>query len=63
MFDERNKGQVLVFSANHVPGQPMKTAISGGDSVSLRKDGDNVLVRSVKAVGPSRFMGIIYGFE
>jgi len=41
----------------------MKTAISGGDSVSLRKDGDNVLVRSVKAVGPSRFMGIIYGFE
>lgn len=63
MFDDRNKGQAIVFSANHVPGQPMKTAVSDGDSVSLRKDGEDVLVRTVKAVGRSRFTGIIYGFE
>jgi hypothetical protein len=41
----------------------MKTAVSDGDSVSLRKDGEDVLVRSVKAMGPSRFTGIIYGIE
>jgi len=63
MFDERNEGQAIVFSADHVPGQPMKTAVSDGDSVSLRKDGEDVLVRSVKAAGHSRFTGIIYGFE
>jgi hypothetical protein len=63
MFDERNKGQAIVFSAIRIPGLPTKSTVTDGDSVSLRKDGEDVLVRSVKAVGPSRFTGIIYGFE
>ena len=63
MIDERNKGQAIDFSVNHDPGQPIKTAVSDGDSVSLRKDGEDVLVRSVRAMGHSRFTGIIYGFE
>ncbi|MGB7931308.1 MAG: hypothetical protein WCH04_03655 [Gammaproteobacteria bacterium] len=63
MFDERNEVQAIVFSTNHIPGQPTKTAVSDGDSVSLRKDDEYVLVKSVIAVGSSRFTGIIYGFE
>lgn len=63
MFDDRNKGQAIVFSANRDPGQPIKIAVRDGDSVSLRKDGEDVLVRSVRAVGHSRFTGIIYGLD
>jgi hypothetical protein len=63
MFDERTKGQAIVFAADRAPGQPDKTAVGDGDSVTLRKDGEAVLVRSIKALGSSRYTGIIYGFE
>jgi hypothetical protein len=63
MFDKRGNGQGIFFVSNHIPGQPIKSAVNEGDSVTLRKDGEDVLVRSVKAVGSSRYTGIIYGFE
>jgi hypothetical protein len=63
VFEERNKGQVIVYSANYVHEYAAKAAVSDGDSVSLRKDGEDILVRSVKVLGSSRFTGRIYGFE
>jgi hypothetical protein len=63
MFDERDKGQAMVFAANRALGQPVKTAVSDGDSVTLRIDGEDVLLRSIKVLGNARYTGIIYGFE
>jgi hypothetical protein len=63
MFDERNKGQAIVFSANRNPGQPMKAAVNDGDCASLRLNGEDVIVRSIKVVGYSTFKGVIYNLE
>lgn len=63
MFEERNRGQSIVFSVNDALEERTEASVANGDSVSLRKDGEDVLVRDVKAIGPARFTGIIYGFE
>jgi hypothetical protein len=58
MFNER-KGQRIFFVSN----QLNTKAINEGDSVTLRKDGESILVRAVKVLGSSRYSGIVYGFE
>ena len=63
MFDERTKGIGIIFVGDVIPGQPIKYAVKGGESVVLHRNGESILVRGVETLGDSRFKGIIYGFE
>lgn len=63
MFDERTKGTGIIFVGRVIPGQPIKDAVRGGESVVLHKNSESVLIRNVQVLGSSRFKGIIYGFE
>ncbi len=63
MFDERTKGAGIVFAGNLITGELIKDSIKDGDSVVLRKNGENVLVRDVAKLAGSYFKGTIYGFE
>jgi hypothetical protein len=60
MFADRGPTDVVFYTA----GELIKHTVIEGDELTLRsREGEDVLVRNVRILGPDRYSGTIYGFE
>ncbi|NIJ82132.1 hypothetical protein [Xanthomonas cannabis] len=59
MFTEREQNETIFYSG----GTLVAHKIIDGDDLTLRSGDQDVLVRSVKILGPDHYSGTIYGFE
>ncbi|MGV7176015.1 hypothetical protein [Xanthomonas axonopodis] len=59
MFTERGQNEAIFYTG----GTLVAHKIIDGDDLTLRSGDQDVLVRSVKILGPDHYGGTIYGFE
>jgi len=62
-FEQRNNIIGIIFTANAMPGLPLKETIMNGDSVILHIGSEQVLVQDVQILGGSQIKGRVHGFE
>lgn len=61
MFSERT-GDGIFFVGDANSGKCMKSDVVDGDSVTLRLEDEQVLVRIISTARPGHYKGIIHGF-
>jgi hypothetical protein len=59
MFAERGPNETIFYTR----GELVAHKVIDGDDLTLRSGDQDVLVRSVKILGPDHYSGTIYGFE
>ena len=60
MFAQRGPNDIVFYTA----GELIQHTIIEGDELTLRsREGEEVLVRDVRILGPDQYSGTIYGFE
>ena len=63
-LDTRGEGDSIMFFGAYRPGEvSLFHSVEDGDEVTLNKDGQELLVNSIKLDGPDTYIRKIYGFE
>jgi len=62
MFTKRSLGGIF-FTYDRSPGQKRKMEVVAGDSVTLQKGDERLLIRSVIPTTMGHFKATVYGFD
>lgn len=63
-FDVRPHGLSYVVTGSYAPGEAIEyEGINNGDSVSLKYNGEKILVRDVSSEDDGTYWGTVHGFE
>lgn len=63
MFDERQQGMGIAFFQNVTRGGKKQLSVKEGDSVTLRKGSERIMVANITRIDQSTYRGTIEGFE